>query len=98
MNIDRIDYAGYIKRIEQNAGNRRKLKEMLKLFGEHYRKAYTAQKHREAYNPERCAEYCRKWRTAHQKEVNEKNRERYRKRAEQEFLEGRRKRKPRHMK
>jgi len=67
-------------------------------FCERYRKNYTARRKRLKYYPLKEAAACRKWYEANKKELSERRAAAYKKKAEEEWQNGLRKWKPRHMK
>ena len=66
-------------------------------FCEYYRKNYHARRTRLKYTPRKYAAYQKKWWDAHKDEYNEKRNAKNRLKAEEEWNNGLRTRKPRHL-
>jgi len=73
-------------------------KEAIKIFiafCERYRKNYAARRRRLVYVSRKNVQACRKWWEAHKDEYNQKRNAAYRKKAEKEWRNGTREKKPR---
>jgi len=79
----------------RGAGTAKEAVKLLLGFCEYYRKNYAARRNRLAFFSGKNAAASKKWREANEKAFNAKRRAAYREKAEREWRDGRRKRKPR---